>query len=355
MYDSLLPATVRRTNQEPALKKIVRSRVIVSVSLALCAVALAVGAGLWVRDGSPSSASTPARPRAARVTRAVPTTTTIPPTTTTTIPPLQQPAAAALPEVPGGTIGPGANGPEVQAYEQRLADLHFDPGPVDGHYDQMTAYAVQALQKMFDAPRTGRIGAPERFALGVFQYPAPLQPDGGPNRTEIDVSKQVLTLYENWQVKLISPVSTGAGELYCYDTPRENPTQHVCEHANTPSGAFKFERFVNGWDKSPLGQLYNPYYFNGGIAVHGYASVPVQPASHGCVRIPMHISEYFHTLVHQGDPVYVFGGTDANVVSRTPIGPPPAPGPTPAPAPAPPPPAPAPPPPAPAPAAQPTP
>jgi peptidoglycan hydrolase-like protein with peptidoglycan-binding domain len=218
----------------------------------------------------------------------------MPPTTTTTIPPFLQPAGAVLPEVPGGGIGSGANGPEVQAYEQRLADLHFDPGPVDGHYDAMTVYAVQALQKMFDAPRTGRIGAPERFALGVFQYPAPLQPDGGPNRTEVDVGKQYLTLYENWQVKLISPVSTGAGELYCYDTPRENPTSHVCEHANTPSGAFKFERFVNGWDKSPLGQLYNPYYFNGGIAVHGYDSVPTHPASHGCVRIPMYISEYFH-------------------------------------------------------------
>jgi lipoprotein-anchoring transpeptidase ErfK/SrfK len=26
-------------------------------------------------------------------------------------------------------------------------------------------------------------------------------------------------------------------------------------------------------------------YFNGGIAVHGYTSVPTYPASHGCVRV----------------------------------------------------------------------
>jgi hypothetical protein len=53
--------------------------------------------------------------------------------------------------------------------------------------------------------------------------------------------------------------------------------------------------------------------------VHGYPTVPTSPASHGCARIPMHIADYFHTLVHVGDPVYVFGGTDAKVLSSTPI------------------------------------
>jgi hypothetical protein len=33
----------------------------------------------------------------------------------------------------------------------------------------------------------------------------------------------------------------------------------------------------------------------------------------------MHISEYFHTLVNQGDPVYVDGGKPAVVLSSTPI------------------------------------
>jgi hypothetical protein len=55
--------------------------------------------------------------------------------------------------------------------------------------------------------------------------------------------------------------------------------------------------------------------------VHGYESVPITPASHGCVRIPMHISEYFHDLVTRGDSVHVFGGAPANVTSVTPIEP----------------------------------
>ena len=33
----------------------------------------------------------------------------------------------------------------------------------------------------------------------------------------------------------------------------------------------------------------------------------------------MHIAEYFPTLVHQGDPVYVIGGTPFEIVSREPI------------------------------------
>lgn len=250
-----------------------------------------------------------------------PTTTTIPKTTTTTKPSLVQPAVAVLPAIPGGEMGPGASGDVVKAYQQRLVDIHFDPGAVDGKYGGAMAYAVQAVQKIIGAPRTGRIGPTEAVAIAGFQYPAPLAPDGEANRTEIDVTKQVLTLYENYQVKLITTTSTGSGVRYCYNTPRVNPTQHICEAANTPSGKFAFTRFVNGWDKSPLGQLYNPFYFNGGIAVHGYESVPTTPASHGCARIPMHIAEYFHTLVHVGEPVYVFGGTPAQVFSSSSIAP----------------------------------
>jgi hypothetical protein len=37
-------------------------------------------------------------------------------------------------------------------------------------------------------------------------------------------------------------------------------------------------------------------------------NVPVYPASHGCVRIPMHIAQYFPSMVKSGDLVYVFDG-----------------------------------------------
>jgi lipoprotein-anchoring transpeptidase ErfK/SrfK len=55
--------------------------------------------------------------------------------------------------------------------------------------------------------------------------------------------------------------------------------------AVTPPGRYRFFRAVDGPDRSPLGVLWRPRYFNGGIAVHGYSSVPPYPASHGCVRV----------------------------------------------------------------------
>jgi peptidoglycan hydrolase-like protein with peptidoglycan-binding domain len=252
-----------------------------------------------------------------------------PATTTTTGPvltmtatddgPLVQPAPVVLPALPPGGLAPGASGPEVQAYQQRLTDLHFDPGAVDGRYGEETTYAIEALQKLMGTPASGTIREPERASLMAFRYPDPLEPDGEANRTEIDVTRQVITLYAGSQVRLITTTSTGSGENYCSDAPRDNPILRICEQANTPSGRFTFREYRDGWDRSPLGRLYSPFYFNGGIAVHGYPSVPTSPASHGCARIPMHIAEYFHTLVQVGDPVYVFGGTAAKILSSTPI------------------------------------
>jgi hypothetical protein len=49
-------------------------------------------------------------------------------------------------------------------------------------------------------------------------------------------------------------------------------------------------------------------YFNYGIAIHGARNVPLQPASHGCIRIPLSISENLQDIVGMGDQVYVWDG-----------------------------------------------
>jgi L,D-transpeptidase catalytic domain/Putative peptidoglycan binding domain len=344
------------------LRRAFRSRVLVSLAVAMTAAGGAAGAGALLRDEPDRGVEATRRRAPATTTSTTTTTTTLPPPTTTTpVGGLLQPPPAELPPLPPYGIGPESNGPVVQAYEQRLADVKFDPGAVDGRWDQAMTYAVHGFQHFRGAPVSGRLLEEDRLVLQTVQYPTPLvtpsayYPNPEPNRTEVDIARGVLTLYEGSQVRLISTVSTGSGENYCYNSPRDNPTERICEDANTPSGRYTYYFFYRGWHKSPLGQLYNPYYFNKGIAIHGYQEVPAYPASHGCVRIPMHTAEYFNELVHRGDAVYVFGGTTANITSRTPLpgtppptGPPPAPLPPPGePAPPPPPPAePAPPPPA---------
>jgi lipoprotein-anchoring transpeptidase ErfK/SrfK len=78
----------------------------------------------------------------------------------------------------------------------------------------------------------------------------------------------------------------------------------------TPPGSYRVGYHVDGWHKSPLGRLYNPvFYMVGvGIAIHGYPAVPSQPASHGCVRIPMTAAETFSDQVPADTPVYVLDG-----------------------------------------------
>ena len=53
-----------------------------------------------------------------------------------------------------------------------------------------------------------------------------------------------------------------------------------------PAACTSIERMVDGLRKSALGGMLNPVYFNYGIAMHGAINVPLQPASHGCIRIP---------------------------------------------------------------------
>lgn len=288
---------------------------VVAVAVAICAGV--VGSYAYVFGiGASENASAGTLPTFLPQTSAKPTTTTStqPPTTTTTIPKQPQPVPVAMPD-PGGTLGIGSRGPIVLAYEQRLASLHIDTGPVDGVYDSKTAYAVTTVEKLYGIQRDGRVGPQVRFALSAFRWPKPLQAHAEPDRVEVSLDGQYMVLYaKNW-VRLITTVSTGGGYAFCGG-------DDGCQYAVTPPGRFQFQWYYNGWRTGKLGHLYKPYYFNGGIAIHGYPTVPNYPASHGCVRIPMHIADYFHTYVHNGFPVYVVG-TPSHALGQKPPQPPP--------------------------------
>lgn len=223
------------------------------------------------------------------------TTTTSTTTTTTTAPPIVAPAG----------LGPGAKGPEVQELENRLNAQHYDTGKVDGYYDTATMHAVMAFQKIHGLQRTGRATDPVLQKIGTVGPPGPMLASGGATRVEVDLPRQILQLYVNGQLHKVVNVSTGSGKRYCVDGD--------CAVAVTPGGSYKVFFRRNGWRISRLGKLYNPLYFNGGIAIHGAPSVPGYPASHGCVRIPMYVAEWFPKLVPNGTPVYVIGGSKAAV------------------------------------------
>lgn len=216
-------------------------------------------------------------------------------------PPSPSPTTTTVPPLPPGGLAVGDSGPAVTALQEMLVARHYDPGPVDGAFDQRTAFAVMAFEKVAGMSPTGAVGPLVWRALAVARDPAPLVPDGGARRVEIDLARQLLLLYRGGHLRLVSHVSTGSGERFC--------APGGCGVAVTPVGAHRFSWRVDGWRKSRLGRLYNPVYFTSdGVAIHGFPSVPTSPASHGCTRIPMHTAEYFPSLVERGDPVYVLDG-----------------------------------------------
>jgi peptidoglycan hydrolase-like protein with peptidoglycan-binding domain len=186
-----------------------------------------------------------------------------------------------------GDLSQGDHNTAVQVVQQRLVELRFDPGPVDGSFGADTATAVQSFQKITGRDPSGVVDADLWDALQQPLDVVPMVVGAAPTRAEVDLDSQLLVLWQDDQVQLITRVSTGK---------RSTPT---------PPGRFHVLRRVSGWDPGPHGSLYNPLYFNGGIAFHGYGSVPLSPASHGCVRIPMTIAERFPAMVANGTEVYV--------------------------------------------------
>ena len=278
-----------------------RFRIFTVVGAVVVAMALLIGTYAYVFGlGGSGTASAGTLPTfGARTTAAPSTTTTTRParTTTTTFPVQPEPPHVSLPN-PGKALGIGSSGPVVLAYEQRLASLHFDPGAVD------------TVEKIAGLQRDGQIGPAVQRVLSTFRWPKPMETNAEPDRIEISLDQQYIVLYLHNSIRLITTTSTGGGYAFCGG-------DSGCQYAVTPPGRFTLQWYFNGWRTSKLGHLYKPYYFDGGIAIHGYPEVPNYPASHGCVRIPMKIADYFHTLVHDGFPVYVVG-TPSHALGQVP-------------------------------------
>ena len=253
------------------------------------------------------------------MTAALPTTLAPPPTTvakTTIAQPLSK----------------GMAGDEVTRLQERLQALGFQPGPIDGQFGGLTQMAVWAYQKLvmgvgFKDP--DGIVTPEMWL--ALQDPLPVtarRPEAG-KHTEIYLPQQVIVVFEGAAPVFISHIASGEleepgddftkGKEWCEEVtidPGENGNEEgtepikkgVCGNSWTPGGVYEFYRKVEGNRESRLGGMLNPVYFNYGIAVHGAYNVPLEPASHGCIRMPNLISPTFFNLVNIGEQVFVWDG-----------------------------------------------
>ena len=247
---------------------------------------------------------------------------------TSTVPPVVKTALA-------NRIKTGSSGDDVRQVQQRLTALGFAPGPIDGQFGSGTKQAVWAYEKLvLHTPRAAASGAVTNEMWQGMQDNLVISPrrtvanGSGVTHMEIYLPEQVAAVFTNDIAVLIAHISTGVEkadrtpETWCetitIDTDEngvalEAPVEKaVCAEAKTPGGVFKFYRRYDGKRIGPLGGMMNPVYFNYGIAVHGADNVPLEPASHGCVRLNQTIAKFFPSLVAKGDLVYVWGEDGRN-------------------------------------------
>jgi peptidoglycan hydrolase-like protein with peptidoglycan-binding domain len=228
----------------------------------------------------------------------LPPAVTVLPTTTTTAPPPPPPPPAP----PKPTLRRGDNSADVQLVQAQLKAIGYDPGAINGTFGPETQFAVFALQKLYGLKPTGEVTPLEHELLAKGERPQPLAPDLGPDRVEVDLPRQIMTVYRGGAVHVITHISSGNGKRYCH------PGRRKCGYAITPRGTFTISSMAKGWITGPLGRLYNPATFTRyGHALHGSLSVPLYPASHGCVRVPMHTAKFLPAMILKGMPVYVGG------------------------------------------------
>ena len=200
------------------------------------------------------------------------------------------PAQAAFRTRPQGIsvvdwqAGAGEKGVKVLLLQRALLREGFAT-PVTGYYDDATARGVLAFRKTNGLGRDG-YASKQVFAMlargqGAFKL---RYPKAG-KHVEFDWSRQVLVLARGGKPYRTYHTSSGT--------------------AATPTvfGTFRFYLQTPGTNSS--GMVHSSYFIRG-YAVHGYASVPNYPASHGCLRVPIPNALQIFNWIDIGDTIYSY-------------------------------------------------
>lgn len=196
---------------------------------------------------------------------------------------VRRPAVRVLTAV-SGLVRRGQKGVAVSLVQAKLTSLGFAV-PRAGHFNDATARAVLAYRKTNGMSRVTRLnaGIVRRLVQGKGTFKLRL-PKGG-HHIEIDLSRQVMALADGRKVERIYHVSTGASV--------------------TPTIRGKFRVYRKSPGTNAKGMVHSAYFIRG-YAVHGFASVPVYPASHGCIRVPIPDARSIFDWIRMNDRVYVY-------------------------------------------------
>ncbi len=194
-----------------------------------------------------------------------------------------QPEPEPEPEPQPATYRRGDSGDGVRALQEQLGVHGYWCGTPDGGFGHLTEQAVWAVQKAHGLHRDAVAGPLTQQALATGHRPAPA---AGGDHVEVHLASQLLLVVRGGSTTMVLNTSTGNGEPYEY--------QKNSYVAHTPPGDFAvWYTDGSGWRKGELGELYRPMFYSGDYAIHGSASIPPWPASHGCARISVAAMDMF--------------------------------------------------------------
>lgn len=181
-------------------------------------------------------------------------------------------------------VAGGQRGVAVRLLQRQLARRGYVVGR-RGLFDARTARAVLAFRKVSELPRTSTadLVVMRRLADGGGFFRVRFPRHG--KHVEGDIGRQVIALIRGRKVERIYHTSSGAPA-----TP-------------TVRGHFRFYLAQPGFNAK---EMYFAKYFIGGYAIHGYKSVPVFNASHGCFRVPLADAVSIYNWIDLGDRMDVF-------------------------------------------------
>jgi L,D-transpeptidase catalytic domain len=182
------------------------------------------------------------------------------------------------------SLGPGKCGRVVRGFKRAMAKMGYVSGG-GSCFNGRAGREVLAYRKVNGMARDERAG--KGLVKLVFSGKGGYRvrhPDAG-EHAEVPLAKQVLVLAKGDRPFAIYPVSTGKPS-----TP-------------TITGEYSFYRREPGYNAEGM---YYSFYWHGGYAVHGYASVPNYPASHGCIRTYIADQPRIYDQLKYGEPIFVF-------------------------------------------------
>jgi peptidoglycan hydrolase-like protein with peptidoglycan-binding domain len=185
---------------------------------------------------------------------------------------------------------------QIKEAEQQLSNLGYWTGPIDGVFDVGSRSALIAFQKWQGREATGQLNVDELEAIRTSAYPRARET--GYEHVEVDLDRQVLMLVKEDGRLRVLPASTGNNATFV-DEGQESI-------AYTPRGRFLVYAKDIGWKTGSLGSTYYANFISGGVAIHGSRNVPNEPASHGCIRIPMFAAREVSGLLKLGTIVLVY-------------------------------------------------